>query len=348
MRYSEDGTVRQKIQSARQRRRETPKEAKAAVATPVVVPPTPTGVVSHQKLRKMATYAEDLQRYGEAFFERPIGDYTFGPEQTKDIKAFIERYEYLGTVGISPRWVYGARLDGVLACVVCFNLPNAFSKTLGPNTRQYECLIQRGASASFAHKHLSSKTIALAIDWMVKNTDKRLFCAYADCTAAEIGTIYQSLSMDFLGFKFGTKELYLNPDFKNGRPFSAQSLRRTVLFKKWWKAEYNEPFPSAWLNPKNGFKDMSKVPPEHKRWLYDYGNRIIAASRKVSSPPKGKYILVKGKDRKEQRLLESLKNYRTYPYPKRDDPKIAAMLKKAMDFAVASGTGFASDAYFVP
>ena len=68
----------------------------------------------------------------------------------------------------------------------------------------------------------------------------------------------------------------------------------------------------------------------------------------MSSPPKGKYILVKGKDRKEQRLLESLKNYRTYPYPKRDDPKIAAMLKKAMDFAVASGTGFASDAYFVP
>lgn len=272
----------------------------------------------HQKLIKEKTEPEDRLLYPN-LFDRPISDYVLQKENlSPEIRDFVNKYEWMGTMGVSPRWVFTARIDGVLGCVVCLNLPNAFSKLLGDRTREWETLIQRGASTSFCHKHMGSKLIRWACKWMVNNTEKRLFTGYADPLANERGILYRACGFEFLGKNFGTKLMCVHPTFKEGKPFSPQSLRRTALWKKWYKEWHGVPLPKEWLRP-NGFKDMAiveKLAPEAKKEFYDYGDKIIAESKKIRIPSKGKYVLVLGKDKREQRVLNSLKTYKTKPYPK--------------------------------
>lgn len=271
---------------------------------------------AHQKTIKNKTNEEDLKRYGGEVFTSDISEYEFKTESmSKEVRDFILRYEALGTVGVAPRWIFTARVRGLLACVVCLNLPNTFSKILGEDTRKYECLIQRGASASFCHKHVGSKIIRYACNWMVNSTDKRLFLGYADPQYGERGIIYQAAGFEYLGSKWGSKILCVHPGFKNGKPFSPQSLRRTSLWRRLYKEWHGLPLPKEWLS-ENGFKNMSKVPEEAKREFYDYGHRIVSESRKIDVPSKGKYALVLGANRREQRHLNLMKQYKTYPYPK--------------------------------
>lgn len=276
----------------------------------------------HQKILKENTYQEDLLKYGDSFFKRDISDYVLAVEESSyEIKAFIEKYEWMKTWGVNPRWIFTARLDGVLACVECLNVPNSYSMNLlKTDTHSLECLIQRGASASFAHKHIGSKLIMFACNWMVRNTDKRVFVAYSDQQAGEIGVIYSACGFEWLGWNFGTKFMYRNQNFKNGQLFSAQSLKRTSLLKKWYKEDFGEQIPNEVLNPISGFKDMKKMTelqPKIKQWFYDKGNTIIADSTKIPQLPKGKWVLVLGRDKRDQRLLNSLKKYKALPKPRR-------------------------------
>ena len=276
-------------------------------------------IVAHQHIIKENTRQEDMLKYGETIFSAPISEYILQKEEaSQEIRDFILQYEWLGTWSVNPRWVFTARVHNVLACVVCLNLPNAYSsKILDKNTRDMECLIQRGASTSFCHPHIGSKIIRFACNWMVNNTSRRIFLGYADSQAGEIGIIYQACSFEFLGWSFGTKFMCVHPEFKGGKPFSPQSLRRTSLWKKMYKKWHGVPLPKEYLNPKNGFKNMSKVPPDVKREFYDYGAQIIAESQKIPVSAKGKYVLVLGKNKNEQRVLNAKKIYKPKPYPKR-------------------------------
>ncbi len=280
-------------------------------------------MICHQKLVKEKTRQEDLEKYGPEIFDTPIRDYVFDMvpiKGNKEVKNFVIRYEWLGNLGIAPKWVFTARTpSGVLACVVCFNEPNSYSKILGDDTRRMEALIQRGASASFAHPHLGSRLIRWACRWMVKNTNKRIFYGYSDPLGGEIGTVYQACGFDYLGSDFGATKMYKHPDFKNGQPFSSQSLRRTTVWKKMYKIWHGKELPKEFLSS-NGFKNMAivdKLDPLAKREFYDWGNKIIRESEEIKIPSKGKYVLVLGYDRLEQEFLNSKKTYKTKPYPKR-------------------------------
>jgi hypothetical protein len=55
-----------------------------------------------------------------------------------------------------------------------------------------------------------------------------------------------------------------------------------------------------------------------KNAWYDWGDKIISESKKIKIPLKGKYVLIRGKDRRDQKMLESLFTAKTYPYPKRE------------------------------
>lgn len=275
---------------------------------------------AHQKIIKEKTRQEDLERYGADIFINSIDEYVLNKEPiSEEIKKFVERYEWLGGVGVLPRWIFTARLRGVLACVVCMNLPNSFSKLLGPDTRKYECLIQRGASTSFCHPHMGSRLIRWACRWMVQNTEKRLFLGYADSTAGERGIIYRASGFDYLGSDFGTSIMLVHPDFNKGKPFTPQSLRRTSVWKRLYKQWYGVPLPKEFLSD-NGFKNIAKVRSlpggtEAVEEFYAWGNKIVAESVKTKIPSKGKYALVLGKDRREQRVLNKMKSYKPKPYP---------------------------------
>jgi hypothetical protein len=247
----------------------------------------------------------------------PIDEYTFQIETFSDeIRSFLESYEWLGSVGVSAKWCFTMRLRGVLAGLQVFNEPAAYSKVLGPDTMKMECLVQRGATVSWAHQHLGSKMLMASIRWMVQNTPKRVFIGYSDQLAGEIGIIYQSSNFKYLGHDFGINFKYKHPTYKNGKEFCAHSLRRTSVLKSWCRQNGITVQPS-WIKP-NGFKDLSVIPDPVKRGWYDWGNQIIKESTRTSVPSKGKYVLVLGRDRREQRYLNSLFTAKTYPYPKRD------------------------------
>jgi hypothetical protein len=138
---------------------------------------------------------------------------------------------------------------------------------------------------------------------------------YADPQASEVGIIYQATNFKYLGSGFGVNCFFKHPDIKNGKEFSAHSLKRTSVLKSWCKQNGIMVDPS-WIKP-NGFKDLKALPPEIKKAWYDWAKKIISGSEKIKAVLKGKYVLIKGKDRREQKKLDSLFTAKTFPYPKR-------------------------------
>jgi hypothetical protein len=272
--------------------------------------------VCHQKIIKDSLLIQDLEHLGKDILDQPLSNYIIQmvPFESKH-KEFIETYEWLGTVGNSPKWTCEATCNGHLAGVILFNEPSNYSKNiLDSNTKKMECLIQRGASASWAHKHLGSKMVMFGCNWLVKNTEKRIFVGYSDPSANEIGTIYQACNFDYLGNTFGATTIYIHPNFKNGKTFTPQSLRRTAVLKKYLKS-VGINWDKNWEKP-NGFKDLIKLPKEYKEMWYQWGNNILKESKKYTIPTKGKYVLILGSNRREQRALDRIKIYAKQTYPK--------------------------------
>lgn len=117
--------------------------------------------------------------------ELKTSDFVFQHETEcfEEIKAFIERHEWLGRVSLYPTNFFTARYKGILAGVVIMDMPSVFSKLFGEDTRKIERLISRGACISWSPKNLGSALVMFAVRWMVKNTRFRLFVAYSDVEA---------------------------------------------------------------------------------------------------------------------------------------------------------------------
>ena len=118
----------------------------------------------YQYQKRLDTLKEDMEAYGwteEDIKNISLNDFEFSPiiscEEIEEAKAFIQRYEWLGTIGAFPTHWFQARYKGILGGVIIMAMPNAFSKLLGENTRKVERLISRGASASWCPFNLGSK-----------------------------------------------------------------------------------------------------------------------------------------------------------------------------------------------
>ncbi len=271
---------------------------------------------SHQYKLRQDTLKEDLSCLDFDPSTVTPKDFKLSYEEySEEIGLFIKRYEWLGTVGVYPKWVFTARYRSILCGVVLFNEPNAYSKVLGEDTPIYEALIQRGACISWSPKGLASKLIMFGCRYLVKATQKRCFVGYSDSEAGEIGTIYQACNFEFLGSKFGASTLYTHPEFKNGNPFSSQVLRRTSTLR-WWAKRNNILMEKSWLKD-NGFKDLSAIPEDVKNKWRDWQKRIVSESTPVKQSKKGKYVYVLGRTKIEQKNLNKLKTYKPKPYPKR-------------------------------
>jgi hypothetical protein len=271
----------------------------------------------HQKIIRDNRLEQDLAIVGKDILEVPLSEYILQmvPFESRHRK-FIETYEWLGSVGNSPKWTFEAICDGHLAGVILFNEPSSYSKNLlHINTKEMECLIQRGACASWAHRHLGSKLVMFGCRWLAANTSKKIFVAYSDPEANEIGTIYQACNFDYLGNGFGATYKYKHATFKKGNYFSAQTLRRTSTLKGFLKT-LNISWNTEWQK-ENGFKDLSKLPVNLKEMWYSWGDNIIKESQKIKVTPKGKYVLVLGRNKREQNFLNKEKKYEKESYPKR-------------------------------
>jgi hypothetical protein len=269
--------------------------------------------ICHQYKKKLEFYTEDLKNLPFDTNSLKASDFDLSSEAiTTEIILFIKRYEWLGTIGFSPKWCFTARYHGILGGVVLINEPTAYSKILGKDTPIYEALIQRGASASWTPKNLGSRLVMFSCTWMVNNTSKRVFIGYSDPSANERGIIYQACNFDYLGDSFGNSYLYKHPDFP--RVFSSHDLKRTSYFRSWC-LKNKVSIDNNWFRS-NGMKDLSNIPETLKIKWYSWIKEILSNSEKIKIEKKGKYAIVLYKDKKEKKLLESLKCYKKLPYKK--------------------------------
>ena len=276
---------------------------------------TITDQICHQFKKKVQHASDDIKNLSFDHTKLSASNFTLSTELlTKELIGFIEKYEWLGDIGVTPKWCFTARYEGLLAGVVLINEPTAYSHLLGPDTPKYEALIQRGATASWTPKNLGSRLVMFSCRWMVANTEKRLFVAYGDPSANEIGTIYQACNFGYLGNNFGEKVKHVHPTMGK-EPFSGHSLRRTSSLKRWC-AQNGIKIQKGWIK-ENGFKDLEAIPIEvisgWKGWI----RKVLTESVKIDMPPKHKYALLLGIDKKETKRLAGMRTYQPLPYPKR-------------------------------
>ncbi len=276
----------------------------------------------HQYKKKIEFFNEDIAQIKIDPSSINASNFTLKPEPlSQDIVNFIKKYEWLGNIGVTPKWCFTARLNNLLGGVVLVNEPTSYSKLLGAGTPKYEALIQRGATASWTPKNLGSRLVMFSCRWMIKNTIKRIFVGYADPKAHEIGTIYQACNFEYIGDNFGSSYLYRNNAIKNGNTFSAQTLKRTSSFRRWCK-DNNIIVEKSWIK-ENHFKNLSNIPIEIKNKWYSWIKDTLNNSEKFPTEKKHKYALLLWNNNKEKKELILIKNYKALPYPKRGKHNIS-------------------------
>jgi hypothetical protein len=263
---------------------------------------------------------EDLELAGfteEYVNKLKVSDFEFrvitSKEDKQQLKAFIERHEWLGNLSQYTTHWFACYHKDVLAGVILFNMPNAFSKMLGEETPQLERLISRGACISWSPKNLASSLLMWSIQWMVDNTQYRLFTAYSDPTAKEIGTIYQACNFYYLGQKSGTTTRYINP--YTGKMVSDRFFRQKTAYRKYakelgieWQKDWSHATGMSWDN----------IPDDIEKQLRDFSKKKQAESQVIAFPSKHKYAYVLGQNKRETKNLRRRfeDNVKTYPYPK--------------------------------
>lgn len=220
-----------------------------------------------------------------------------------EVKAFIERHEWLGKLSNYPTHFFTARYKGVLAGVVIMDMPNSFSKLVGDYTRKMERLISRGACISWSPKNLASSLIMYAIRWSVHNTRYRVFTAYSDPEAKELGTIYQACNFIYLGQTSGATNKYKVPGTNNW--VSDRNFRSRSAYKRYakelgiqWDAAWQKGDKIIWDNVPDGVESSLR---QKARDMYN-----ICEVRTI--PPKHKYVYIMGRSKKETKsLMKKLK-----------------------------------------
>lgn len=269
---------------------------------------------------RLTNYEEDLAEAGltEDYVKSlRVADFEFkvvtDKAERQEMKKFIERHEWLGNLSQYTTHWFACYHKDILAGVILFNMPNAFSKMLGEDTPQLERLISRGACISWSPKNLASSLLMWSIQWMVDNTQYRLFTAYSDPTAREIGTIYQACNFYYLGQKSGTTKRYINP--YSGKMVSDRYFRQKTAYRKFakelgieWQKDWHHPTGMCWDN----------VPDEVEAQLRAFSKQKQADSKVYHFPQKHKYAYILGRDKRETKHLRRMfeNKIKTYPYPK--------------------------------
>lgn len=269
------------------------------------------------RLQNLADDIKEAQLTDKEIASLTVKDFEFAPLITRyeriNATRFIQKHEWLGNLSQYTTHWFGAYYKNILAGVILLNMPNSFSKMLGEDTPKMERLISRGACISWSPKNLASSFIMWVTRWMVKNTDYRLFTAYSDPMAKELGTVYQACNFYYLGQSAGTTERYINP--YTGKIVSDRFFRQRSAYKKYcaelgiqWRRDWDNGTGMNWHN----------IPQNVEALLREKSKLVQNASQKISVPSKHKYALVLGATKKETKELKKLFIARNnvYAYPK--------------------------------
>jgi hypothetical protein len=235
--------------------------------------------VAHQRRIREREAALDPRPAMTTLAGCAVGKITY-PEA----KALIVRYEWLRSMPAGTRACYGLRApSGELAGVVVFAegpVPES-GDICGREHRDLTICLARGACVHWAHPHAASFLISHACKLAAAQFGWKVFYAYSDPTAGEIGTVYQACNWLYLGEGVGRSKGRGRLRFFNRRERRWRSER--VLRKRRLKlAELRS----------------------HPDWIPDF------------TPDKGRYVRFEG-SRREKRALQGALKYEWKSYPKR-------------------------------
>ena len=208
----------------------------------------------------------------------------------KTAEKIILEYEWLGTMG-QCMFAYGIFFENICAGVVCFGLPSSpiAGNICGEKYNDIAICLERGACVYWAHPHSASKLISYACKDLAKNTKYKIFYAYSDESAGEIGTVYQSCNWYCLG-KMPSGGSQIKMINLEGKLLSSRHL-----------IKYAKQIDKT-INRTNEARDL----------LLKYGWKI------KRTQPKIKYVWFEGTKKEKNSFINSLK-YDIQPYPKRSN-----------------------------
>lgn len=244
------------------------------------------------KIRK--EYDEGLRvEQGELMpeeFSLELKDTILKPIPREVAKDFIERYEWLGSLGTFKfgyglYFPYKSGVGGKLGCVECFSKTTTWQAEVSICGEKYKdkvILLCRGAAANWCKPNTNSYTISQVLKAVEKDTEYRIVLAYSDRRAGEVGTVYQSTGWRFIG----------------------------------WGATGTDHVPAALVDPTDMRFHTRGLPKElkSKASLLKAGYEVLDVPR----ANKGRYIYFLGSRKERKELLEALR-FRILPYPKRED-----------------------------
>lgn len=291
--------------------------------------------VCYQFQRRIDTKEEDKRKYGwtdEDLSEIKLDDFVFenitSDDDKRECKEFIERYEWLGCLGWYNTHYFTARYvgskkpqdvgeRGLLGGVIIMGMPNAFSKMLGEDTRNLERLVNRGASASWTPPHLATMFLNWCCRWMVQNTQYRLFTAYSDPSAGELGTIYMASNWWLVSKRGGASTMCINP-YDETKIISDRRFRARSFYRR-YADELGIPWVDNWKDDTRMV--WENIPDDIEKQLRDYAKKKYAEAKKIKVPSKLKWAFVLGKDKRETKQLRKkfLELNNVYEHPKRED-----------------------------
>lgn len=270
------------------------------------------------RLRNRKTDLIESELTEEDVSDLRISDFEFAFEEKEVIyqeaKSFILKHEWLGKMSLYPTHIFTARYKGILAGVVVMDMPNAFSKLLGDDTRKIERLISRGACISWSPKNLASALVSFSMKWIVKNTRFRFFVAYSDTEAKELGTIYQACNFYYLGKTAGASKQF---KIESGKWVSDRYFRTRSVYKK--KAKENS---IVWdENWQKGDKMLwDNVPDEIESQIRQHARDYMYSLESKKIEKKHKYCYILGENNREtkklKRFFEERNKKLLKPYPK--------------------------------
>ena len=149
----------------------------------------------------------------------------------RDIDTFVKELEPSGTLPQRPTHHFcgTTRLNRIVTAQILAVPEFRTPPILGEGTYHLERYFARGATKQNYKKNIPSWMISRTIDWLIKNTEYRIFYGYADPTLKEEGRVYKASNWIHLGDHFGdtnkppkSKWLY----FKGASPGQTEYLTK--------------------------------------------------------------------------------------------------------------------------
>ncbi len=228
-----------------------------------------------------------------------------GRKNKASVEKLILQYEWLGTLPKVPKRLkvglfspddelIGAAMfghgHGTLAKLIC-----------GKEHADKAICLERGAGAHWAPKNAASFMIAKVCNWYGKYGPYRIFYAYADPSADEIGQIYQAANWVYIG----------------QGPYTAKKTGK-VHYRKYNK-EYLPPKDNSCGQPHKLLSERSERRLRNKHCQHTITDHKAMGWKESKVPTKHKYVYFAGSKTEKKKLIAALK-YPVLPYPKRQPP----------------------------